>query len=119
MAGREDEAFEAYLQIREIRLDLAGIDWRGIFRSGGWPAVRRVRLDHFPKNTYNQVKTWFLILSGRRNDALNELEILEKSDSSGVMLDLKYGIHDPLRQEPRFQSLMKRVGYPESMWRAR
>jgi hypothetical protein len=26
------------------------------------------------------------------------------------------GIYDPIRAEPRFKAILKRVGYPEAMW---
>jgi TolB-like protein/predicted Ser/Thr protein kinase len=119
MAGRNDEAVEAALRgaLPEHREKL-----RAAYRSGGWMALWKERLRlriSLPNQTAQQMARVRMFHGIRMNDhgmALDALETLEKTGDSWLAQFADGNFH-PLRQEPRFKAVLKRLRYPESMWK--
>ena len=111
--GRTDEAFQTWLRTPE---GAGGRDELSeTYRKSGWPGVWRRYLDGPPKMSLGRLDLWGMIFLGRRNDALNRLEDLEKTNDSWL-ITLEDPVYDPLRPEPRFKALLQRNGYPHIMW---
>jgi len=118
LAGRRDEAFEAWLWTPNGAgpFGLAN-EFRQAYRTGAWPAVWQTYLDRVPPKAFWPVnKRWAVILLNRNPEALDMLEELERRGDSW-MVQLEDPVYDHLRSEPRFKTLLKRFGYPEPMWR--
>lgn len=114
LAGRKDEAFEALTQ----SLDGKGVlgtaqEFRQVYAAGGWPAISRRYVEGARAARCGAPCDVVipLVVLGRLEEALDELEQAER-DLSPWMIQLEDPVFDPLRQEPRFKALLKRVGYP-------
>ena len=118
LTGRKDEAFDSWLSAigAEKRPELEE-KFRATYQNGGWPAVWATYADSHSSDLHGKsFRLWSLISLGRKEETMNLLEALEQ-ERSPRMVSLEAPIFDPVRHEPRFIALMKRVGYPESMWR--
>jgi tetratricopeptide (TPR) repeat protein len=120
LAGQKDDAFEAWLSTLSVQghQDLEK-GFRKTYRMGGWPAVWASYIEmapSIPKPTSQVYKLWALVFLDRKKDAMDLLERLEQNGSP-LMVRLEDPMFDPVRGEPRFKALLKRVGYPASMLR--
>jgi TolB-like protein/Flp pilus assembly protein TadD/predicted DNA-binding transcriptional regulator AlpA len=115
VSGDAERAFEAFLSLPAVRNLELEREYRRLYGAGGWPAVWPLFIERLPNGLGARINIWGLISLDRKREALDELEKLEEKTDSW-MLTLGNPIYDPLRREPRFTALLKRVGYPESMW---
>ena len=118
IAGRKDEAFELFVWGGDSRgLLQIGDEFRKTYQTGGWPAVWQLYLDRVPATAFwPNDKRFAMLFLHRDQEALGMLEDLEKHGDSWL-IQLEDPVYDHLRGQPRFKALLKRIGYPESMWR--
>ena len=109
LGGRQDEAFEAWLQLTPQ--SHTPEEWRELYRRGGWNSVWQTVLVRVPKTPWVHWRQWAAIFLNRTQDALDEAEQVEHTADA---LQLEDAVYDPLRKEPRFQAMLKRIGYPQS-----
>jgi tetratricopeptide (TPR) repeat protein len=115
LAGRPDEAFDRWMWSADAKGPLGmGEEFRTLYKTGGWPAVWKRYIEKFPEKAPRRFDIYALIMLGRRQEAIRELEALEQVGDSWL-IRLTDPIFDSLRQEVRFQALMKRIGYPASV----
>jgi tetratricopeptide (TPR) repeat protein len=120
LAGQKDEAFEIWLSTLAAP-DLPALEnrFREAYRRGGWPHVWAAYIENassISKPNSPAYRLWSLVFLNRKGEAMDLLENLERKGSP-LMVRLEDPIFDSLRWEARFKALLKRVGYPESMWR--
>jgi hypothetical protein len=92
---------------RELRSEL--------YRTSGWQGVWSHYLKAGSQDSPDRFVVWALIFLNRKKEAIDRLEELEARQDSWIII-LEDPMFDSLRQESRFKALMKRVGYPPSMW---
>jgi tetratricopeptide (TPR) repeat protein len=114
--GNHGEALKAFergvaIEPGPISISLLGYEYAS---SGNQEQARKVieQLNHLPAQTYVAPcgPAWVYLALGENNTAL---DLLEKAyqERSGCVTDLKVGPEwDPLRYEPRFIELLKKVG---------
>jgi tetratricopeptide (TPR) repeat protein len=114
LSGQPALAFDARLAaVPPERRD----ELRAVYRGGGWPAIWRRTLSQ-PRPGSNGA--WRAALKariglGELSEAMDCFENLERLEDSWTSL-LMDPIFDPLRQHPRFKSLLQRLHYPASTW---
>ena len=116
-AGQPDSAFVTWLAwVTRPRAPLAGREqrFRDEYRTGGWPAVWRCYISMKPKDPRMKLRA-FLALN-RKEEALAELQVIEQTNDSW-WYQLQDPIYDSIRGDPRFKETLKRLRYPEPMWR--
>jgi TolB-like protein/Flp pilus assembly protein TadD len=115
LGGHPDEAFEHFMLTRDGRGPLGrGPEFRRLYEKDGWTAVWQAWLDGRPPGSLDVFSRWARILLRRDSETLDMLEQLEQQNDSW-MLQLEDPVYDPLRHEPRFTAILKRVGYPSNM----
>ena len=121
--GQADAAFEQWLPWRTRPGDPTAKlkdQLRNEYRRSGWTGVWHLTLRQFPpadrsSRAMRQRLMAHLFLPDNRS-ALDDLEALEQAGENQVVF-LEDGKFDSIRAEPRFKAMLKRVGYPEAMWR--
>ena len=116
--GSYDQATEVYLKA----MDIIGADPKEkdalerAYREKGWEGYCRKRLDlmkqhgmRFPIIPYNMARAHALL--GERNQALDWLDKAFLEHSDHLVLLRVDPIFDPLRGEPRFAALLRRVRF--------
>jgi tetratricopeptide (TPR) repeat protein len=117
--GQPDAAFEQYLLFRNDAMTKRD-QLRSDYRRCGWLGVSRMNLRQFPPDDRSSLAMRSRLAAhlslGDNRQALDALEALEKAGENQVIF-LEDPRFDPIRAEPRFKAMLKRVGYPEAMWR--
>src|SRR5262249_16136358 len=109
-AGKPDDAFAQWAPwVTRPGRPMAGIDFGPIYRKGGWSAVWPVVLDHLQTDARLRLRANLAL--GKMQNAFAELVRLEQQNDSWL-LQLEDPVFDPMRNEPRFQALRKRLLYP-------
>ncbi len=116
LAGKPDEAFQTWISHPDGGKTLSPHldEFRETYRGEGWPGVWKLYLRVAPTSSLNGRLRAQLFLN-HKAEALSLLEELERQTDSWLV-QLEDPIYDPLRKEPRFQAILKRVGYPQAMW---
>jgi tetratricopeptide (TPR) repeat protein len=113
LSGHNNEAFDAWLQWLPPRWG-SEKEWRELYRAGGWNTVWLAAFDRAPEMPWSRWRQWTAIFLHRTEDALTEVERMEHTADA---IQLEDPVYDSLRNEERFKAMLKRVGYPEFMWR--
>jgi TolB-like protein/Tfp pilus assembly protein PilF len=111
-----DKAIEAYVRWQELGGDaVGGQRGRTSYAKGGWKAFlldSTSREGDFRRRYPVRVATFYVEL-GDHDAALDQLQAaydLRVNDTNWIKVDPRL---DPLRGDPRFQALMKKIGFPE------
>ena len=112
--GKRDQAVEAWEHGRDVRggAEIA-TRLRVQYRSGGWTAYWRERIRVGEPQASNAAP-FVLARVGRVEEALQGLERLYDVRHP-VLTWMNHPELDPLRDDPRFQALRRRVGFSESI----
>jgi serine/threonine protein kinase/tetratricopeptide (TPR) repeat protein len=81
--------------------------------SGDAKGFRDLALNAFNQPEQNAWVAMALSVTGERNKALDYLEKAVASGEIEVVLCIRYPSFDPLRSDPRYKTLMERLGLPE------
>jgi TolB-like protein/tetratricopeptide (TPR) repeat protein len=113
LEGEYAEAVEHRIMVSK----LAGDDQfaesiRQAFAKAGWPGVLRAELNS-PDGYSHYIKAYLLAGLGKRDEAFAELESsLENHEDLSLLFVKTDPRFDPLRDDPRFQEICRRVGLP-------
>jgi Flp pilus assembly protein TadD len=123
MQDKQPEAFENFnAQPPQWMGPLIPADVRrALWERGGWDAVFEATLrENSARNAREQTIARLRMFHGaytRNGDRMVEsLEALEKLGDSWLA-QLQDPLFDPARDNPRFKALLKRLRYPEAMWK--
>ena len=87
---------------------------RESFAKGGWEGFLRMREDEFrTSNTTSYGVTIYAAALGEKDEAFAELNKAFENREFGLLLLKVDPRLDPLRDDPRFQALVKKVGFPQ------
>jgi hypothetical protein len=106
LKGNHAEAVEEFAKAQSFNFPERGARMREIFAKNGWEGFcEKVRFDHYSNAT-------FFVELGEKDKAF---EALNKAYENRIytfhMVRLKVDpLLDPLRDDPRFQELLRRVG---------
>ncbi|MGD9588523.1 MAG: hypothetical protein AB7Q37_04420 [Pyrinomonadaceae bacterium] len=92
---------------------------RGAFSKDGWTGYLRKRIELADSNTDakfyqdSTIKPYCFVGLGQNDKALDELEKIFEMRYTEVVAIKVDPLLDPLREEPRFKELIRKVGFPE------
>lgn len=118
-AKKYDEAWQWTVKADRINPDMNDDDRRRLgeaYRAGGWPAVWKATLARLDRSKLSlaeraAAKGWTYAALGEKDKAFAELEVVYK-EHGGAMFWLHDPVWDPIRNDPRFQDLRRRVNLP-------
>lgn len=117
---RYGEAIDALMRAVELCPDYPDLQLSGIFLEShaGNPAPAETALRHLETMSAKQYVTRFKhavmhVLLGRLDEALDDLEAACEERTWHMTTIAFYDVFDPLREEPRFKRLLKRMGLPD------
>jgi len=122
MQDKQAEAFDTWnSRPRPPGAPLPPDVFRAAWEKGGWDAVydslrRRSEASGVPEITLSRQRFSRGIYTRNGDGIVDALEALEKRGDSWLG-QLQDPLFDPARDNPRFKALLKRLRYPESMWR--
>ncbi len=117
--GRNDEAVSAYLKATSLggesaeRVEV----FRNAYKAGGLQSYWKKRLDYLKERAKRErVSPWVFALSyaraGEKEHALEWLEKAYHQHTPNLVWLKAERIWDPLRSDPRFQDLLRRINFP-------
>jgi tetratricopeptide (TPR) repeat protein len=118
LQDKQAEAFEAWnLQRRRLPADVMRAAWE----KGGWEAVYAALLRHAEAASARggdvaRLRMFHGVYTRNADGIVGALETLEKEGDSWLA-QLVDPLFDPARDNPRFKALLKRLRYPEAMWK--
>ena len=118
--GMYDQAVEAYMKAGAINQlpEETMIQMREVYKKSGWKAFVKANLDRMMASPQAAsvppyFAATFYVKLGQNDEAIKLLEkAYEERDFRMIMLTVSYEF-DPLRSDPRFRDLVRRVGLPE------
>lgn len=118
--GRNDEAISAYLKSASLGGENAQRveAFRSAYKAGGMRGFRKKQIEKLKEVSKRQgVSPWaFAALYTQAGEKEQALEYLERAyqQHRPLLMWLKAGrIWDPLRSDPRFQALLRRMNFPQ------
>lgn len=116
MNGNGDEAYQTFIKWKEISKDENLEDYQKAYAAGGWLGVKRKILE-FDKRAEHEPGTNFFAMArgcatlGEKEQAFEYLnKAFEKRQFQMVLLNVEPQL-DNLRDDPRFDDLVRRVGF--------
>ena len=118
--GMYDQAVEAYMKagtLNQLPKETM-IQMRDVYEKSGWKAFVKANLDRMMASPQRgsvppYFASTFYVKLGQNDEAIRLLEqAYEERDFRMIMLGVSYEF-DPLRSDPRFRDLVRRVGLPE------
>jgi TolB-like protein/Tfp pilus assembly protein PilF len=113
--GNYSASVEEFAKRRDVGGDQQlGALYRESFAKGGWEGFLRMRKDEFRiSNATSYGVAIYAAALGEKTVAFAELNKAYENREFGVLLLKVDPRLDPLRSDPRFQELVKRIGFPE------
>jgi TolB-like protein len=122
MQDKQAEAFEAW-NTRQwpVRNPLPREVYRAAWEKGGWDAVytamlRQAEAVRVPESFLRVHRLLHRVYARDGDGIVDALEAIEEGGGSWLA-QLQDPLFDPARDNPRFKALLKRLRYPEAMWR--
>jgi tetratricopeptide (TPR) repeat protein len=120
--GKLTEAFENFLRFPQTQAVVSPEPLlRAAFQRGGWDEVWRTRLRQVDSAAAPAIQKVRLILLAnlflRDGDQIAAVVEQMEKDGDAWLAQLQDPMFDPARRNPRFRAVLKRLRYPESMWR--
>jgi Flp pilus assembly protein TadD len=117
----QDEQAEAFELWNSRPLQAPADVLRAAWERGGWDAAYDTLLSQSKANGVPEItltrQRFFRGIYTRDGDEIVEaLEVIEKNGGSWLA-QLQDPLLDPARDNPRFKAVLKRLRYPESMWK--
>jgi len=113
LKGMFDEAVAALVKVAPLagarREDIAG--YERAYKAGGWKGATAYDIEWRKRMGYHLSPRHYIIL-GKYDQALQQLEKMVDEHRGGVVFLKVDPWYDPVRSDPRFQALLKRMNFP-------